>query len=58
VKEPEGPVTAVTVVSKNIDALKSMEDKLRFLSLTDELTGVYNRRGFFTLAEQQLKLAD
>ena len=23
----------------------------------DELTGLYNRRGFFTLAEQQLKLA-
>jgi two-component system, cell cycle response regulator len=31
---------------------------IRTLSLCDELTGLYNRRGFFTLAEQQLKIAD
>ncbi|MEP0949727.1 MULTISPECIES: GGDEF domain-containing protein [Cyanophyceae] len=30
---------------------------MRLLSLTDELTGLHNRRGFFLLAEQQLKLA-
>ncbi len=30
---------------------------LRELSLTDELTGLYNRRGFLALAAQQLKLA-
>jgi diguanylate cyclase (GGDEF)-like protein len=34
-----------------------MEQSLRTLSLTDELTGLYNRRGFLTLAEQQLKTA-
>jgi diguanylate cyclase (GGDEF)-like protein len=28
------------------------------MSLTDELTGLNNRRGFFTLAEQQLKIAN
>jgi len=28
------------------------------LTLIDELTGLYNRRGFFTLSEQQWKLAD
>lgn len=33
------------------------EAKVRQLSLTDELTGLYNRRGFFLLAEQQLKIA-
>ena len=32
-------------------------EKLRILSLKDELTGLLNRRGFVTLAEQQLKLA-
>jgi len=32
-----------------------MLDELRSLSLVDELTGLYNRRGFFTLAQQQLK---
>lgn len=30
---------------------------LRSLSLLDDLTGLYNRRGFMALAEQQLKLA-
>ncbi len=33
------------------------EEMIRNLSLTDELTGLYNRRGFLTLAEEQLKLA-
>lgn len=31
--------------------------ELRAMSLTDPLTGLYNRRGFFTLAEQQLRMA-
>jgi diguanylate cyclase (GGDEF)-like protein len=34
------------------------EAKLRELSLEDELTRLYNRRGFLTLAEQQLKIAN
>jgi diguanylate cyclase (GGDEF)-like protein/PAS domain S-box-containing protein len=33
------------------------ENELRDLSLNDELTKVYNRRGFMTLAEQQIKVA-
>jgi diguanylate cyclase (GGDEF)-like protein/PAS domain S-box-containing protein len=33
------------------------ENELRDLSLVDELTQVYNRRGFMTLAEQQIKVA-
>jgi diguanylate cyclase (GGDEF)-like protein len=32
--------------------------ELKSLSLTDELTGLYNRRGFLTLARQQIKIAD
>jgi len=34
-----------------------MQEQIRSLSLVDELTGLYNRRGFLTLASQQLKLA-
>ncbi len=33
------------------------QEKLRVMAITDELTGLLNRRGFFNLAEQQLKLA-
>ena len=55
VKNPDGTIVAVTVVSKDISRIKTMEAKLRALSLTDELTGLYNRRGFFTVGEQLLK---
>lgn len=58
VRDAYGKVTAVTIVSKDISQLKMMEEKLRALSITDELTGLYNRRGFLVLAEQQLRLAD
>ena len=34
-----------------------LQEKLRSMSVTDELTGLYNRRGFFTLAEQELRMA-
>ena len=34
-----------------------MEAEILALSITDQLTGLYNRRGFLSLAEQQLKLA-
>jgi diguanylate cyclase (GGDEF)-like protein/PAS domain S-box-containing protein len=36
---------------------KRLEEEIRSLSLTDELTGLNNRRGFIHLAEQELKLA-
>lgn len=56
VKKSDGTIIAATVVSKDVTELKSMEEKLQALSLTDELTGIYNRRGFFTLVEHQFKL--
>jgi diguanylate cyclase (GGDEF)-like protein len=34
-----------------------LQRAIQALSLTDELTGLYNRRGFAALAEQQLRLA-
>jgi diguanylate cyclase (GGDEF)-like protein/PAS domain S-box-containing protein len=58
VKDPDGDVTAVTITSKEITERKKMEEKLHLQSITDELTGLYNRRGFFALAEKQLKVAN
>jgi diguanylate cyclase (GGDEF)-like protein len=37
---------------------KKMIEELRTLSLKDDLTGLFNRRGFFTIASEFLKLAD
>ncbi len=45
------------IVYTDITARKQMEDTLRALLLVDELTGLYNRRGFMTLGRQQLKTA-
>ncbi|MBE9034916.1 sensor domain-containing diguanylate cyclase [aff. Roholtiella sp. LEGE 12411] len=42
---------------KEVRKRQQAEMEVRQLSLTDELTGLHNRRGFFVLAEQQLKLA-
>ena len=36
---------------------KRLENEILSLSMTDQLTGLHNRRGFLTLAEQQLKIA-
>lgn len=44
-------------LEREIQERLKAEAEVRQLSLTDELTGLYNRRGFFLLAEQQLKIA-
>jgi diguanylate cyclase (GGDEF)-like protein/PAS domain S-box-containing protein len=56
VRRSDDKIIAVAVISKDITELKRMEEKSHALSLTDELTGLYNRRGFFAMIEQQLKL--
>lgn len=45
-------------VVRDISDRKKMEEMLRSMSVTDELTGLLNRRGFFSLAGRQLKLAE
>ncbi|HOP85937.1 MAG TPA: PAS domain S-box protein [Syntrophorhabdaceae bacterium] len=48
---------AVLGILIDVTEKKQMEEKLKLLSITDELTGVYNRRGFFTVSEQQFRIA-
>jgi diguanylate cyclase (GGDEF)-like protein len=50
-------VDGVAITSRDVSERRQREEALRALSLMDELTGLYNRRGFLTLAEQQLKVA-
>lgn len=51
-----GDKTFFTGILRDISQRKQAEETIRNLSLTDELTGLYNRRGFLTLAESRLKL--
>ncbi len=57
IRKDNGIVKAVTVCSKDITDYKIAEETLHTMSFTDELTGLHNRRGFFAVAEQFLKLA-
>jgi diguanylate cyclase (GGDEF)-like protein len=59
---PDGP--QIQALSKTLQRVVScavkqalLDRELRSLALTDGLTGFYNRRGFWALAAQQLRLA-
>ncbi len=43
---------------QDISHKREMEEQLRLLATTDDLTGIYNRRHFFELAERLLRLAE
>ncbi|MEO6213416.1 MAG: sensor domain-containing diguanylate cyclase [Vicinamibacterales bacterium] len=57
VRGMHGGRPAVLGTVLDMTARKQLEDTLQALALVDELTGMYNRRGFMTLAERQLKVA-
>ncbi|MDQ3134891.1 MAG: PAS domain S-box protein [Acidobacteriota bacterium] len=56
-RDAVGEITGYLGIASDITELKRAEEALRDLSLTDDLTGLRNRRGFIALAEQQLKFA-
>ena len=57
IRDAHGEPKAIISIARDITQRKQTEEDLRALTLTDELTGLHNRRGFFALAEQQLKIA-
>jgi diguanylate cyclase (GGDEF)-like protein/PAS domain S-box-containing protein len=56
-KPGEAPGRSITII-QDVTERKRMEEEMREMSLRDPLTELYNRRGFITLAEQQLKAAN
>ena len=50
-------IISVSRATQYLQDRQRVLEELRALSLSDELTGLYNRRGFFILAEQQIKIA-
>lgn len=55
--DEEGRVVRMIETSQDITRRKELETQLLEMSNTDQLTGLYNRRGFFTMAEKQLQVA-
>ena len=57
IRDVEGRITGAIETLQDMTERKEMEDEVRLMAVTDHLTGLYNRRGFVTLAEQQLRLS-
>jgi len=49
--------SGISLILNDITESKQLEDRLSTMSITDELTGLYNRRGFITLSQQQMAVS-
>ena len=57
VRNADGRIGNVVCIGMDVTEWVQMRDELMWMAVRDELTGLSNRRGFLTLAEQQLKSA-
>jgi diguanylate cyclase (GGDEF)-like protein/PAS domain S-box-containing protein len=58
IEDKDGTFLGIEGILRDVTDRMRMEEELRALSLRDELTGLYNRRGFVTLASQELRMAN
>ena len=58
IKYYDGILVDITEQKKAQEERNGALEKLETLSLQDDLTGLYNRRGFFTIASEHFKKAD
>lgn len=56
-RDPSGQIIGVIEDVKDITDRKILEAKLHEMTITDDLTGLYNRRGFLTIASDRINLA-
>jgi diguanylate cyclase (GGDEF)-like protein/PAS domain S-box-containing protein len=56
--DTKGELIGIVEGFRDISQQKEMENMLKEMSITDELTGLLNRRGFFAVAEKHLLLVD
>lgn len=53
--DSKGELIGVLGIARDISERKKLQEELQQQAITDELTGVYNRRYFFMRAEQELQ---
>ena len=58
IQRVSGKERIILLAIEDITERKQLEQKLMTMSITDELTALYNRRGFITLAQQQMKVTE
>ncbi|MBF0343473.1 MAG: diguanylate cyclase [Nitrospirae bacterium] len=56
-KGEPGELLSFICIYTDITEIVDLKEKLHTQSIMDELTNLYNRRGFYTLAAQQIRLA-
>lgn len=55
--DDKGDFAGILCSMRDIRKRKKMEEQLQAAVITDELTGLFNRRGFYTLSEKHCKLS-
>jgi diguanylate cyclase (GGDEF)-like protein/PAS domain S-box-containing protein len=57
IPDDRGYPSLILIITRDVTERKRIEEELRLLAIVDDLTGLYNRRGFKLAAEQEMKHA-